>query len=235
MNKNAIIALAIGVLVVAGGVFAFISSNSDDSNSTNSSETNPSSDSASNPLGLDLASIDGSYRVTITNTANGSTNNVVTEIDTNGNTKSTITSNGANSSFIFVNNETYVENPSDGTWLKFPANDSATPVSANDLNVGYTKSDIDDLAGLNIVDQGTGPCSAGTCRVYSKTDEGGDSGTIKVDTKTNRLSDVELNSTDGGSIQMVYDYAADINITAPENYTEYKIPDVENLNIDALR
>lgn len=238
MNKNIIIAAVIGVLVLGGGTFVLLS-NSDSNDNSNASQQNTGDASivstTDNPLGLDVSAVSGPYRINImTSEVNGRATDAVADVDADGNISTTITDNGQVSTFILINGETYVKAPDQDTFTKFPASDSS-PIDTSDINVGFTQEDVDEINNLNIIDKGTGTCTNGSCRIYEYTDpETSDTGTVKVTTDTNRLSDIEITSADGGEVQMSYDYSAAINITAPENFVEFEIPNINDIDLDSV-
>lgn len=241
MNKNLIALVVLAIVTISG---LLIVTNSDDTkkdkntNTASSEQANVSSDnlvSADNPLGLDASEIVGPYRVNIETTdADGTSSSGYIEFDADGNTKTSITTDGQENTIIVYEGTTYAKNPETDSWIQYPQSNNESNDS-DELNVGLSQEDVDAINDTDIVDKGTGSCSAGTCRIYESTDpENGDTSVIKVDQATNRLSDVEVTSTDGEISKISYDYNADVNLSAPEDAIEFSVPGLEDIDLDSI-
>lgn len=243
MSKSVLISAVIAVLAIGGGAAFVLSNNSDDDDSSNNNssqqtdndnkndeDTNTTANTA-NPLGIDVSSLNNTaYRVTVNTTDDdGRQTSAVVETDGNGNVRTSVTDQGQESVFLIVDGETYFNEPGSDTWIKTPSGQA--PIDTSGLSLGFTADNIGELNDLTIDDNGTGPCSTGTCRIYSSTDPvTGETGTIKVDTRTNRLSDIETTSPNGERGIISYEYDAAITITVPENVSELNI----GSDLDAL-
>ena len=199
MNNKLLIGLLVAVLAGGGIFFATNSSDDGDNNNNSSSETtttttdavtnNEGANLADNPLGIDLATTQGPYIITVTNrTADGTESVAVISADGDGNVATEVQDGGQANSIIVFEGSTYTQNPDDGSWIKFPAG-SPNAISAEDANTGLNQEDIDELNDSEIVDKGTGPCAAGTCRIFEVTDSSDETGTIKVDEANRRISE----------------------------------------------
>lgn len=227
MNKNTKIGLI--AVVIALAVVGFVSIGSDDETNTNVNSTDTNQSTASeqgstdNPLGLDISSLAGAYSATFTTKeADGETSTGTITSDGKGNSQITTTDGGQSVGIIFVNGETYSQNPEDNSWIKFPASTADVPDTDS---FGLSDADVDELNNnQNFESLGTQSCLSGTCRVYRDPVTDGDVTVIKVDASTNRLSEVEISSADGSTTTIVYSYDGNISIVAPANYTEFEIP-----------
>lgn len=240
MNKNIIIALVVGVLVVGGGVLAFVSMRDDSSDSANS-DNNASSTtnlvSEDNPLGLDATSLEPPYRATVdSEDSEGRTTNAVLEVDADGDISSVLTDDSQTIEVRSVAGATYTKD-NEGNWTKFPATEaSEAALDAGTIDTGFSDEDLEDIKQADIVDKGTGPCQAGTCRIYDYTDQDGSTGTVKVAVRNNRISELEVTTAAGEVNTIIFEYDSKIDVVAPENYTEFEIPDFssDSSEIDSL-
>jgi len=230
MKKNVIILIAV-LLAIAGGAAALLTSKSDEPTTDNSSSTQVAPEQkkdANNPLGIDTKSAtEGPYTIHTTITTQGETNNATVYVDRAGNIKSVIEAAGQTSEFISIGDSVYSKTEATG-WIKFPNKETASPDS---LNSGLSGDDISRYNDSNIEDLGTGDCTAGTCRIYTTTDPASatETATIKVDTETNRISDVEITSAGGEVTVLSYDYSEGADITAPTDFTEFDINNIGEL------
>lgn len=228
-NKTLIVSL-IAAFVVAGGAFAFISMNKEDSEkqtSQSSSEgtNNADTKSTDNPLGIDFEAQKGPYRMTIDSLSEtGEASTMVFDVDKDGDMKSTIVNGNDEVTMIFVGNILYTQNPEDGSWIKLSTG------STDALEGALTQKDIEELKNNNFVKTGTATCTAGTCDVYEGTDpESGEKLIAKIDRKNSRISDME-SSIDGNKTVFSFDYSVNIDdITAPEGAVELSVPNLDSL------
>jgi len=232
LMKNNIKFLLVALLIAAAGGGAYLLTK-DDSN-TESSQNETSQQTANvnqnnlaneNLLGLDIASLDQPYRLTVKTTEGTDETAAIMEYDGKGNTAMTITAPEGTTRIVNVDGASYMQNPGDGSWIKFPSGDPSVDTSQYDA--GLSAQDIEEInSDASIVDKGKGSCSAGECRIYESTDNTTqDRVVIKVHDKTNRISDMEITSTDGNITLITYDYTTPVNIVAPEGAVEFNLDD----------
>lgn len=236
MNKNVIIGLVTLVIVAIGGIL-LVSGGDDDDTSSNSasSETSRSSNETApqvapadfdNVLGIDTNPLSGNYRVTVTEVEGGTGTTATIEIDDDGNTKTSGTADGQTVNLIYHQGSTYTQDPTSGTWIKFPTGSDSATEATIDIESGITKEDIEELTDADITELGEMPCDSGTCRVYEGADLDGSSGRVYVDTATNLLT--KLMITQAGETKTVleisYEYPDNITIEPPADYQEFQIP-----------
>ncbi len=227
-NKMFIIAL-ITVLVVGGGVFAFISMDKDDSKiqssqSSTDESKNTETSSTDNPLGIDIEAQKGPYRMTLdTLSEAGEASTMTFDVDKDGDIKSTIVNGDDEVTMIYVGNILYTQNPEDGSWIKLSSG------STDALEGAFTQEDIEEMKNSNFVKTGTATCTAGTCDIYEGTDpNSGEKLIAKIDRKNNRISDMETN-IDGSKSVFSFNYSATIgDIIAPEGAVELNIPGADS-------
>ncbi len=223
-NNLKIIIIVIVLGVLGGGGFLLLNNSESDTDtqnlSNNSSATANGTADTANPFGLDVSSLAGAYRITVVSNENGAKTTAVVDKDDQGNSRITSDGSGNSVTILIVDGSTYLQNDNGG-WTKFPAGNSTPNVSSTSR--GFSAQDIKDLeTQATIVSQGTGSCTAGSCRIFQSTDNGsGEVVILKVDMQTNRLSDMTITSSSGSTTTVTYDFTTPIEITAPEGAVEF--------------
>lgn len=208
-----IIGITVTLLLI---VAAFIVLNTDDAaapvtgdvGSPESSETVAESEFG-NPFRADTGAIRENLRVTVTTDQYTS----VLDIGENGDNKITADSGNAITEYIQLGNESFFKDANSRNWITYntdpnPAQTGLQDTIEADVYDEYDAEDVEDL--------GTEACSSGTCRVYRLTSEGV-TGTLYVDTKTNRITKWVSEDEESGQVTIEYDYDVEISITRPEN------------------
>ncbi len=218
-KKILIIAGVVLFLVAGNAIYALLNNRtSEETNNQASSENN-----SSNPLGVSTAAIGGDYQVTIGTTSSGGTiSESVAKIDSNGNLAMTVQGDDGQTELRYIGDKMYSKDAS-GTWVRVSIQAAGTTpedVIARDINLGFGADELASLNSSQISDKGKASCRSGMCRVYEFTNQKKEKAIIKVDDLTNRVSEIEITSTDGEVSTLAYDYDQSFDVTAPDDYTE---------------
>lgn len=202
--RNLIASIVIGLVAVIV-VFGFL----DFGRSSNETITD-------NVLGLDVSVLSGAYRLTISSDRLDGGTGGVFELDGKGNLRSVITSDGQTASLVMLNDEIYLQDPSTQEWTTYKKGAEGAPsVDVNDL--GFNQSDLDEINNDNLASLGEQDCAAGICRAYQSTDVAqGEISVLKVDTATNRLSEVVVTSEESGEVTTILFEYVEVVIEIPE-------------------
>lgn len=174
------------------------------------------SESTSNPLGLDTSTPDSSYRVTVLAKESENETVGVVEVDSLGNTKTTITENGKTRTVILFDGTTYSQSADSDRWVLLPNTDR--PLVQQAIDIGFSDKDIQELNNNDSIKYARREnCAPGICRVYTSTEiKTGEKATIKIDDATNKLSEILLSSATGGTTLISYEYDVRLEIEAPK-------------------
>ncbi len=230
--NNKVLGIVVAVLVLLGAGAFFVLGGDDDNGNNDSSQTsddqNGDAGNIDNALGLDTAALDGPFQLTVSGTQDGEAINVGFLVDGNGNYSSEVTSGGQTAGIIYLDGVTYLQDPTSGEWLSYPADSQSAPsfdpsefaLSDSDVNELTTESTIEDL--------GEQPCSTGTCRVWREAPGlENETALVKIDTATNRLVEVEVTNNDTDEVtSIMYSYPGEVTIEAPEGATPFEIPEL---------
>jgi hypothetical protein len=229
MSNKMKMALVLILILLVGGYFV-VSGDDEMATPTENNESSVMNDENSNtdnPLGINIASLTGAYKVTVvTKDADGKTTTAEVLADGSGNTQINTMSGEMSYSIISIDGDTYSQDPSSGLWLKFPSSTNMGD-SPSAESYGFSDKDIEDLRNdTSLESLGKQSCSSGTCRVYKNTGTNGDVTLVKVDDKTNRITEVMSTSADGSTTAITYQYDSNIKITAPEKFSEFSVPNL---------
>ena len=231
MNNNQKVALLVALLIACVGV-VFFGARSNSTSPANNLKNNVEEIAAENPLRLDLASLSGPYKVTLETTGDqGGDITASADVDARGNIRTTIKEQNVDNVFVYVDGVTYVYVSADDSWIKFGGGaDARSPFSADDISVGYSKEDIENLTKIS---QGSdASCNLGTCRIYTaKNPDTDEDVIIKVENSTDRLSDLELANTSGKKTVIAYRYNEAVSsVEPPEQYKEFYTSGTEGVS-----
>ncbi len=213
MNKNVIIGLIVGGVLVLGGIAWYVSSSSN-------------SDSASSFTAEEVTAFLNPYNqpvvmtATITDSAD-STNDGTFSMQFQDDDTWSMTMNTSEGNIQVINDAgfTYMQNPEDGTWLKLPASDEVDSPS-EDFKI--SDEDMEDFR-TNAVATGTSDCSLGTCQTFDYTDPLSDEvSTMKI-SSDGRIAEI-VAVTGTSTMIMTFDYDAPVDIQIPADAQEFSIP-----------
>lgn len=226
--KNKVIMLAsvaIAVLVLAFLGWTYLGG-SDDSEVSEAD----SAQSISDANEFNISAFDGSYKITFSSIDNNgvkSTGEVLFESATKY--KVTTDAEGQNDAEIIVNgNDVYFSEDGDSfnkfSIEQFGANSSALGITEQ---YSYNGSLLASVAQEGVTYIGQQPCAAGTCEVYSYTDGEGTTTTAKIETNTNRPSEIYSEAADGTTTTILFDYDEDLEVSIPDVADIIEIPDFD--------
>ena len=220
MIRNVITVIGIGLFFAGGALFVRDSINSP--KQTNELLENIQEAASANPLDLELASLAGPYSIQLS--TNGDPTGDITahaDVDARGNIQTIINEQGTENVFIHVEGNTYIKLPGDEAWLKFSSGSGDSTFSADDIDIGYNKADIEALGDVNQTGKDT--CTLGRCRIYTaKNPVTNEDMTIKVEDSLNRLSDISLMAINGKKTTLIYSYDNAIaTISPPTQFKEF--------------
>lgn len=217
MNKNLLVALIAGGILLFGGVAYFVLGNSDSDNPLVTVETIDGVP----VLSGEAVSYPTTMTGTVTDTASPSDSGTIMVAMQDANTWSMmLTSEEGTSEIIYAADASYLQNPDDGTWLKLPATDAAdSPLGS----VALSPEDFNEYQqNANYV--GKQSCNQGMCDTWEWTDPlgTGDTALLKIGSE-GRIA--EVTGTSGTStVELVYDYETPVNVEIPADAIEFDIP-----------
>ena len=221
MNKNMIIALIVGLVLLAGGAF-FIFGGSDDSGEEASVSTNQSSDSSSgdssgsssdtfNPVNTTQQA----FTATVTTTTAEGT--FTGEIKHSGDDTWQYRgeNNGEEFEAIITPDSFYTYG--NGQWFKLPVEQS-TELGLDTEDFEVTDEELLEFQSI-LSSKGDADCPAGTCTLWEAEEyEGNEMLQFYVSNSDNKISKLVSESSDG-KIEIVYTYD-DVTIKIPANAQE---------------
>lgn len=207
MNKRLIVGVIVVFVLIGGGVFFATRGDDKNKTSTNSSQ-NTTGQQASDSGSFAPVSTEGQPFSAIISVDNKESGTI--QSDGKGKTSFSSTTDGQTTRVVYTSDTYYVCNGD--TCYKY-AIGASSPVSFNPSDYTYTKDQLSTYKNT-AANKGRQSCPAGTCDVWSVTADGSTS-SIFIDTKTNRISQVE-GSTGGQTTKIVYSYQA-VTIDVPAN------------------
>ncbi len=213
MNKNKIVLLILGLILVGGGVTYILTSKETSSSPTNETpKSETASTESSTPVFGPTGTTGKSFIATIEGKSSDAT--VITgtiESDGKGQVHFSGTQGGDNAEYYLDSNQAFIF-CQNGSCFRYAVNQSG-------LNVGdYELTDEDIAKYRDIAEyEGTIACDAGMCEVWKYNDEGADT-KIFIDKETKLVSQV-VGVKDGDTFTITYAYK-DVTITIPSNVQE---------------
>lgn len=230
----AIVAVVAAVLVIGGVGYLVFAKDKDKDGTSSSVVANSEAEKACNDLydDKDLCKFASRYsaqaasKTTFTITgADGKVTTMNIDSDGKGNTSS-VTKDGNTevSAFISLDGNTYLKNTEDGTWTKFPKNDTTTETSAptEDLKIDFEAEAAKPADQRDVYKKvGKEACGDRTCYKYefTQTGEGGGKHFIWFDTKDYQLRQWEYSDAEGNKNVAVFEYT-DVTISVPSPVTD---------------
>lgn len=215
MSRNVIIAVVVGGLLLLGGVGYFVRGNSDDS------ATSIKTIDGVPVLSGDVISYPVTMIGTIIDSADAGSDGKITVAMQDENTWSMIlTGEEGASEIIYTGEATYLQNPNDASWIKLPANQSASSPLGS---VALTPGEFDQYQD-NATYKGKQSCNQGTCDTWDWTnpDSSGDTATLKIGSG-GRIAEV-TGSSGTSTVSLIYDYDTPVNIVIPADAVELNVP-----------
>lgn len=163
-----------------------------------------------------------------TDNATTSQGSSVMTLKVSGNDSSiSISQNGSEtSSFVSLNNATYIKDESTNVWTKYTSS-STTPTESNPTgNIKFSSSDLTDNNTLSYKAMGKEACGNLTCFKYQVVDKSNPSDTqyLWFDTKDYMMRRWSLKNSDGTN-DLTFSYQS-VNIAAPSPSQDYSPPSV---------
>ena len=214
MKKSVLIAIVAAVLVVGGAAAFFLTreDSSTNNNETGTQDTTPAENGAAD-TSQEFAPLSTEGRdFSATITVNGDTSGTFEQDGDKTRFASTV--DGQRGEFIYTPDATY--SCTEGECFKFP-NDSDAADGFDTDDYEFSESDLEKLR-TDAKYEGRKDCPAGTCDVWTVTDEGTTS-SVYIDTKTRLISQVE-GTYDGDVTKIVFEYR-DVIIEVPANAQEF--------------
>jgi len=160
-----------------------------------------------------------SYTATASSTANGATTNLTIKSDGKGNTEVTTSASGQTVSYISLNGNTYLQEPTSGSWIEYPASSSPTPGTTTDPTKDVKFSFTAGANRSTFTKVGTVSCGSLTCVKYNVTDptNPGSTFTVWIDTTNYRLQQWQSTSN-GTTVNMTFSFGP-VTISTPSPVT----------------
>ncbi|MDZ7744807.1 MAG: hypothetical protein U5K77_03585 [Candidatus Saccharibacteria bacterium] len=230
LTKQQLIGLFAGLIIVVGGVFAYMYFTGDDVTNQQNQEEQATTDNNDrqtpepgfNPVDTEEVA----YIATISGSDEDGEISGTIESDGQGSIVYKFTDNGTSSEMYVTPDGTYAcQDGSD--CVKFSNNNEDSANSASPFNpdrFNFNEEDYNDFRDIATY-EGSSPCSSGTCDVWSYVDEDTNTDTTTyIDNSSNRIVRIESDEANS-SFVIEYDYDVSVTITPPEN-----AQDLSNVN-----
>ncbi|MBI3984115.1 hypothetical protein HY346_02335 [Candidatus Microgenomates bacterium] len=178
MNRKLLL-LVLAVLAIGVGVLIYAATRNDDDGGIEGTSNTDAAFSAVSTEGLDFVA-------TISSSGSGQGTKSTVSYDGEGRWQYQTSADGQSVQTI-VTPDAYYTNSGQG-WYKLPLSGESDSSGFNAETYEYSAAEIDALKQSSIY-EGQKDCPAGTCHVW-RTSTAGDSSTVYIDTKTNRISQV---------------------------------------------
>lgn len=213
MNKNVIIALVVGAVLVLGGVGYYLYSSNDNGTDSQTSTSTEEATSLVNPYDSPVI-VTG----TISDSAEPDGDGTITmQYKSEELWSTTIETTEGSTEIIFAGDYTYMLNPDAGSWLRLPSDED---VSSPADEFKLTDEEITEF-NESAVAQGTTDCSLGTCEIWEWTDPTDPENTATLIVSSDGRI-VEATAITGTTkIVMTYDYTTPVSIEVPTDFIDF--------------
>lgn len=213
MNRNVIIGLVIGAVLLLAGVGYYLYSSNDESTDSQASTSSEGVTSLVNPYNSPVI-VTGTISDSADPDGDGT---IIMEFESEELWSVAIETTEGSTEMIFSGEYTYMLNPDSDSWLRLP---SGEDVDSPAESFRLTDEEIDEFNN-SAVSQGTTDCSLGTCEIWEWDDPAapGDTATLLV-SSDGRI--VEATAVTGTStIVMTYDYTTEVNVEVPTDFIDF--------------